>query len=491
VIFDAPPSLLHGARPGSWGKDTLEHPDERDRAGWRSLVIAASLVLDVAAAALVVVGAVPAVLLVAVVVLSPVAAVLLLGLVERPQRGILVLAALIPFHGLHDILPIPPAWKEALVLLTLAATFVAPMSARGAQGRRLPDWVLPLAVFIGLAVVSAGVIGGTRALVGLKIGFFYVLVAVAVWLCPLSARERDGLVTILMVTGVLTALYGIAQQYIGDVRLNELGYSYAGPLRTAGGRLRSFSTFDQNFQFSLFLMLVLIVGAAVVAAEPRRLRSRLFLVSLPILLAGLVSSITRTAWVGLAAALVYLAVVRFRSLFTSLVHAALIGLVALLLAAGYTSVFLSTQSTQERFDIWRTHIAEVGRNPLGLGIGATGSSAVTTREIEDDGDELTRYSGVIEPDNYYFKTVLELGVLGLWMFLLFLLSAFLAVQRAGTRLPGVDGALALGVAASIVAAVVVAVTSSYFEVFPMDFFFWLLLAVVTTYTAPARASEPG
>ena len=58
----------------------------------------------------------------AALVAIPILAALVVKLVERPQRGVLLLAALIPLDGLHEIVPYPSGWKEALVLVTLAAT---------------------------------------------------------------------------------------------------------------------------------------------------------------------------------------------------------------------------------------------------------------------------------------------------------------------------------------------------------------------------------
>src|ERR1700730_473728 len=222
----------------------------------------------------------------------PLLAALVIKLVERPQRGVLLLAALIPLDGLHEIVPYPSGWEEAVVLVTLAATFVGPREARAAPGRRLPSWAIVVGAFFALGVVSAVGVGPEQGLVGLRVIFFYVLVALAVWRCPLGARERDQLVTILMVMGVVTAAIGIAQQAIGETRLVDLGYSFERSVRTAGGYLRSFSTFFTNFPFALFLMLVLLIGIPSALLDPKRLRNRLFLLCIPVLIGGLHSSST-------------------------------------------------------------------------------------------------------------------------------------------------------------------------------------------------------
>lgn len=415
------------------------------------------------------------------VAVAPVAAALTVKLVERPQRGVLLLAALVPFDGLREIAPFPAGWKEALVLVTLAATFVAPPEARAAAGRRLPSWAFVVLAFFALAAASAIAVGGTQGLVGLKVGFFYVLVGLAIWRCPFTARERDMLVTILMAVGVVTAVIGIAQQFIGQGQLVDWGYSYLVSVRTAGSYLRSFSTFVTNFPFALYLMLVLLIGIPSALVDMRRVRNQLFLLSVPVLVGGLVSSFTRAAWIGLGAGLVYIGLTRFRSVLAVLTHGVAWIAIALLVATSYGGVFLSGESLQDRFNIWKSNASAVADRPLGTGIGSTGSAAEKLTELQPQSTK-----DVLQPDNYYFKSTLELGVLGLWVLLLLFVTAFSSTHTVARRLPGYDGALATGVTASVLGAAIVSLAATYFEVFPMDVYFWMLLGVVATCVPESR-----
>src|SRR4051794_32488478 len=45
-----------------------------------------------------------------------------LWIAQRPQRGVLLLVATVPYWGLDIILPIPSGWKESLALYTLLWT---------------------------------------------------------------------------------------------------------------------------------------------------------------------------------------------------------------------------------------------------------------------------------------------------------------------------------------------------------------------------------
>ena len=145
---------------------------------------------------------------------------------RRPQRGLLLTAALVPFHGLLLIIPHGQSfvyWKEGLLAATLVAALFTPhRQQRG--GVSLP-W-LPIAIVFGVvgvisAVVTLGVPG---ALYPIKITFFYmVVVPLICWYAPLTPRDRDNLVTIIMAVSVVTAVWGIAPTVPGSRRIARYG----------------------------------------------------------------------------------------------------------------------------------------------------------------------------------------------------------------------------------------------------------------------------
>src|SRR6202042_2307541 len=97
-----------------------------------------------------------------------------LAIAQRPQRGVLLLIALVPYWGLTTILPIPDGWKETLCLYTLLWTI---LSIVGKPRPRfpLPKVVQPFMGYFGIALISAAIVRGAQAEIGLKIGFFWVL----------------------------------------------------------------------------------------------------------------------------------------------------------------------------------------------------------------------------------------------------------------------------------------------------------------------------
>src|SRR4051794_11297213 len=145
----------------------------------------------------------------------------------RPQRAILVLAAVAPFDGLLLVIPAPSffaGWKEALLLGAWAAALRG--GVHDLRSRRAPAWLLPAALLTAVSAVSAIHAGGYAGLVGLKVSTFWLLLGVLAWAFPLDQRERDRLVTIFISAGAVVAAVGVAQQVIGADRLHSMGYKY-------------------------------------------------------------------------------------------------------------------------------------------------------------------------------------------------------------------------------------------------------------------------
>lgn len=420
---------------------------------------------------------------------------------QRPQRGLLLAALLVPFHGLLLIVPNGDSflwWKEALLALTLLATFVTPNRKTGA-GVSLP-WMPAAVLFVVIGCLSALLVFGIpSAVYPVKITFFYLIVITFIlWRTPLTFRDRDQLVTIVMVVSVLTACWGLIQQYLGAAFLADLGYEYNVVIRTAGSFLRSFSTFTQPFAFGLYIMMALVLGISVALQDPARLRNRLFLLMTPVLLVGMGVSIVRAAYLGAVFGLLWLTVHRYRRLLMGLAATALVGAMSLLYVPTKVldSVF-SSSSLGQRTTGWSQVGTRVMTHPFGEGLGSTGSAADKLASISGINDDylwlLQKLNPALtyQPDNYYVKIVLELGQIGLFAFLLLILSIVITTLRASRYTTGVDSAFCLGVSAAVVAACAASMFSTYFEIFPLDFYFWLLVGAVGCAMAQRRTKASG
>ena len=412
---------------------------------------------------------------------------------RRPQRGLLILAAATPLHGLLAILPLPgvaSAWKEGLVLFTAACAWLR--HSRVKHRRDIPlhaPWWPAAAVLIAFGTVSALAVYGVLGFVAIKVTFFYIALVVILWLAPFDARDRDNLVTVLMTMAVFTSLVGLAQLVAGPGALVALGYEYGTQVRTSNGLLRTFSTFNLPFPFGLYVMLGLLVGGAVALAEPRRRRNLVFLALSPMMILAMASSVVRASILGLLVGLIWLALKRFRQLGIGLIAGGVAaGVIVPLLPTKVFNALFSSSSLGERGAGWSDIIRSIAVHPLGMGLGASGASA--DRISTASGVEFSGLSTNYQPDNYYVKMLLELGPIGLWAFLALIVTALVWTTRLGVSLPGRDGALAMGTSASIVSAMCASMVATYFEIFPIDVYFWLLLGVVGC-AAAQHASSSG
>jgi hypothetical protein len=418
------------------------------------------------------------------------------SILARPQRGVLLLAALVPFDGLLLLVPHPgliDGWKEGLVIVLVLAALLAPPAARSNGSRHVPAWLVAYGIIAVIGIVSAFSSISPQSMLAIKVNYFYLLLFFVIWRCPLDRTDRDRLVTILMATGAIVAVVGIVQQIVGPEALNQLGYEYNSVIRTTNGRLRSFSTFPQPFPFSLYLMMVLLACTPVALGDPRRPRNKLFLIGTPILLIGLLSGIVRSAMLGLAIGAVYLAVRKYRVLFAI---APLVIMGVLLVPGDLVGAVTSSSSLADRTTGWNAIVTPVIGQPVGLGIGTVGAAAQKTTEsccITGDAISeqlgLTRTLGAYQPDNYYIKMFVELGPIGLWLFATFLFLCWAYARRIGRRVTGDDEGLAIGISASVVGAAAASMAATYWEIFPLDLYFWLLVGVLVSIDLDSRAAS--
>ncbi|MDJ0395791.1 O-antigen ligase family protein [Rhodococcus sp. G-MC3] len=416
----------------------------------------------------------------AVVLVAAVAYVIAAAIFRRPQRGLLLLAAFVPLNGLLFLLPLPgfvSGWKEGLVLFTLGCAWIRRTRSPTSPPVLMPWWPAA-ALFVVFGSVSALATFGVVGIFAIKVTYFYILLVVIMWLAPLDAQDRDNVVSILMGMGAFTSFVGILQLTAGPAALVSLGYEYGTQVRTSGGLLRTFSTFNLPFPFGLYVMLSLLVGGAVALADPQRRRNMLFLVTSPVMVVAMASSIVRGAILGLVVGVIYLIAIRFRFLAAPLGIAAASIAVIVPFVPKITAVFFSSSSLGQRGDGWNNIIASILVHPLGTGLGSSGSAADRISTASGTAFQKDGLSTNYQPDNYFVKATLELGPIGLWAVVALLIATMMWCTRLSRSLPGNDGALALGVGASIVAAMFASLVSTYFEIFPIDVYFWLLLGVV-------------
>jgi O-antigen ligase/polysaccharide polymerase Wzy-like membrane protein len=189
-----------------------------------------------------------------------------------------------------------------------------------------------------------------------------------------------------------------------------------------------------------------------------------------VLLLALAFTFVRSAWIGLAVGAVYLAFHRYRVL---LFFAPFVLPLIVVLPGSFEQGAFYSGSFQERQTSWSANLNKAA-DPIGNGIGTTGSAAEKALQVK------SLHQQFYQPDNNYFKVLYELGVFGLFFFLMVLVAALLFTRDVEKQVFGADRALCAGAAANILGVIVAAYTIVYFEVFPNELFFWLLLGAVAS-----------
>ena len=285
------------------------------------------------------------------------------------------------------------------------------------QRRRLmaAPSILPYAAFAAFA--ASGILvspdPGTSATEWVRL----VAIMVTYALVYVSTTSRAQVVRVLIavvVSGVIPAAAGIGQ------------YVWGGQ-RTIGDYSRLTGTFVHPDPYGIYLALVITVGMTVLLARTSWDRW-LVAPALLVLIAALVGSYTRTAWVIVGIAILVLGAVRFRRL---LLLAPFLVAAVILVVPSTTTRFndLSTPRTNpygtgnsfnSRVTQWRDALPKAERRPLtGLGLTA----------IVDE----SQYSQHVHSD--YVRTLVETGVFGfvsyVWLLLATLIGCLKTIRATG------------------------------------------------------------
>lgn len=406
-----------------------------------------------------------------------VGSVVVLVTLVRPRFGVLLIVPMVPFGSLRQVQVgvMNVGATEALAALALVA-WLARMIARRELRIRWPPLALPLALFLGVLLLSS--LGATSMQHSLKeivkwggVLALYVLVANTFPGNASDERWSKALVFVVLGSGALAALHGI-YQFLFQVGPEEFVLF--------GRFMRAYGTFEQPNPYAGYLGLTLPLAVAILASplyaggsEGRRQRKW------PVwaagcgglMLAALVMSWSRGAWLGFAAALAVMALaVVVRSGRAALLGAVLVVLVLYLLIAGGISLippsivqrfsdflpYLGVADVRgvevtdanfavlERMAHWQSALAMWTDHPwLGVGIGnyepVYGQYALP----------LWPYA-LGHAHNYYLNIAAEAGVLGLASYLFLWGAALIGAWRAARRASGWLWGVALGVLGMLV-----------------------------------------
>jgi O-antigen ligase len=410
-----------------------------------------------------------------------------------PLIGLLsfvAIATLLPFA----VVPLRVGVSPTLIDVTVSAVLGACL-ARGLHKKdhfHLTPPTLALGVFIWLAVIAL-VAGTAIARLGAEEARMFVklvnglLLFVAVAQIVRTESELCVVLRTLMMSGMVAAviallIHALPPDTIATVlsALEPLGYpSGLGVLRPIVNTeaLRATGTsVDPNVLGGTLMLVAALLAGQLLAPAPIFPRWAVAVGALPVLLA-ITLTYSRSAWVGLGIAVLYLAMVKDRRTWLAIVFAAA-GLVLVPPGRAMLARLLSGFGAQDpaaalRLSEYRDAVSLISQYPLlGVGFG--------------DPPRIDLYIGV---SNLYLQMAEHMGLIGLAAFLV--VVAIVTVRAFPLRIPRDE--VGWGVLASLQAATVAALVAGLFDHyffglrFPhMVSLFWLTLGLLSAFAGLIR-----
>ena len=278
--------------------------------------------------------------------------------------------------------------------------------------------------------------------------------------------------------------YGVFQHHHGLLWQEMAWLLTEGNAKThiLGGYVRVFSTVGDAATFGFLMTMGVLLAFAMALAARGPAQLVLMVATLPMLY-GMAVSYSRGPVVALAAGAAMMIVAsRNWRLGAAIALVGLVGL-SLLVASGSSRLVdrlasagdANDASFQVRTGYIMQYAPEIARRPFGYGINTSGGGGLRVT-----GGENVRKSVVGVPtDNYYFKVALEMGWVGLalWLWLngVLLWHAYRVYRR--TRDPELQ-AIALGLLSVLFALIVGAFSNDILAQKPISEFFWIAVGLV-------------
>lgn len=418
------------------------------------------------------------------------------------------------------------AWKEALLAVALASVATGAVRARRLPFRPAPVDLLALAfaaVALVYALIPQDALGGTAGREAVLLGLRHVLLPVGAYVLgrslALGLDDLRRLAWTILGTAAALAAIGLVEEYAISVERwvawevpayfrEELGFEYKGPGRmpenfafnTDEGLFRRLiSTFLSPLASAFAFAVALLLAAA---GGPLRRRAALPLVAL--VAVGLLFTISRSTLLALAGGLAVLALALRRP--WPLAAAAATVAVGLAFAVGLDAVAPTTHffpaelREQERIarekgglpgseislgePSIRSHLSELRRgidtvvhHPQGYGLGNAGAIAERTGT-----DSLAGESN-------YTELGVELGVLGLLLFVAWNLALLAGLLRAAWTGDATRRWAAAGMAAALATVLALGVQTDALGVPWLAYCVWWLSGALAAPTATVRAAS--
>jgi O-antigen ligase len=416
-------------------------------------------------------------------------ALLLVATEKKKFTALLIIFALAPFMGIVKTFT---GVRYAPLMLDIALWFLFTfciLSRIITSRLKLSSLGVLILLFIGLSAVqmfNPNIHGLVTGLEGFRpyyqaFGFF-----TGIWLIKSKRQVRQFLLT-LCCSSLLVAAYGMKQFfYPTSIDLKVINMSTASSITfTALGQMRAFSTMSSPFHLGMYMVMMILL---MVALFQQKKRQGYLFFAIAVYLVTIFLTLTRSSWIGLFGALAFYIFLLFserRSRLTvraiAIVGGFIFGIAWFaqthpyfsVISDYFTSLGTITETThfQGRIEGWMdTTLPAIMRNPfVGYGTGSALDS-FSHRSIY-----LTKFTS----HSLYLKYAIEMGIGGLVLFLLILITSLKHGIKAYLQLKDIYlKSLAGWILTFIVAVSISGLSGPMLDAYPVNLYFWFLLGLL-------------
>lgn len=377
-------------------------------------------------------------------------------------------------YVLRKFLPIPVVsslWDEGLLIILLLFAFFAYIQG----GRKLPAIKQPFIAFLvfGVALMVTDMTNWAASVEGFRAVYQYMFAFFIGFYLLADKQQFLQALKVLSAIGFIAGLYGVVQVVLGVE--TPLGWVQEGESTTT--RAFSFVTSPNVLGSYMALIAPITVGLALYVTG-RTERLIWFGAALTTLLA-LVLTGSRGAWIALAVALFVCCYVWKKRWAGYLVLAGIVGILGLYYVVPestpvigtiknriftlFTPEYLEASMKAGRLERWVTAYDRMRLEPLfGVGLGHHGGAVGS------------RHFGTIYTDSYLFKSIAELGLIGVSLLIGLILMIFRYASKVVRSLIGKpEFFIVLGLFGGLIAVALHNMVENIFEVPFMSLYFWL------------------
>ncbi len=366
-------------------------------------------------------------------------------------------------------------WDELLFVGMILILLIESIRSKGQLKYRFTALDIPVAIFVLIGVTHVLIVKPelSIAIEGFRAMFQYVLWYFVMTQYIKTPQQARRIMYIFVLTGLFLGLHA-TYQYVAGVEMPGNWVDSTEVVRT-----RAFSIIGSpNILGSLFVLFTP-MGVAMTLIQKSWKGKTLFGAVTLIMGLGLVFTLSRGAWLALAGGLFFAAILLNRRL---VIHLSALGGIVLLAGGSFVNrllyifspVYLFKSASGGRLYRWKEGLIAWSESKVfGLGLGRFGGAVATNNKLSP-----------FYLDNYYIKTLVEMGIFGLAALFLMMLvlwgycSSIVMRQRTV-----VFKIITIGFCSGIVGVILHNGVENIFEVPAMVVYFWTSVAAISVFAS--------